>query len=201
MLSRIFAQLLNLAHRNNSELDIAPLEGRSFVLSIDELPQDIAIVVQNNTITSLPEEHIPEADVIISGNIKAILAMIQDTDDGLESDELYIAGKINTAKRFQTFLGSLSVNWENFLNQFLPDDMAQKGAAAIEQGLHFAKGSVEQLNQHLQHYLIHEKKILVTQSELHELKQSIKTLNQRLDNCFNKLSSMPVTAVTCDADD
>lgn len=188
LLSRVFAQLLNLACKNNAEIDLTPLEGRSFVLSIDECPQDIAIWVQHQQISPLAEEAIADADVVISGNIKAILAMIQDSDDGLDSDELYIAGKINTAKRFQHFLGSLSIDWENFLNQFLPADMASQGAEAIEQGLHFAKGSAEQLKQHLQHYIIHEKKLVVTRAELQTLSHGIAAINQRLDRLIARLS-------------
>lgn len=194
MLSRLFAQLLSLAHRHNAAVDLSPLEGRSFVLSIDELPQDIAIVVENQHITVLPAEQIPVADVTISGNVKAILAMIQDTDEGLDSDELYIAGKMNTAKRFQTFLASLSVDWESFLSQFLPTEIAQKGTAAIEQSIHFAKGGAEQLRQSLQHYLIHDKKILVTQAELQDFSKDIAAIHQRLDNLITQLSSRAIAA-------
>lgn len=194
MLSRLFVQLLNLARRTNTAVDLSPLEGRSFVLSIDELPQDIAIMVENQQITVLPETQIPTADVTISGNVKAIIAMIQDTDDGLDSDELYIAGKMNTAKRFQTFLASLSVDWENFLGQFLPADIAQKGAAVIEQSIHFTKGGMEQLSQSLQHYLLHDKKILLTQAELQHFSKDVAAIHQRLDDWIAQLSSRLATS-------
>lgn len=185
-LSHLFATLLNLAAETNRQADLAPLEGRSFAVAIDELPQDIAISVEGGKISALDENTDGEADVTISGNIKAILNMIKNEESGLDSDELYIAGKISTAKHFQHFLASLSVDWQGFFDKFLPEELAGKAADALEQGLHFAKGSGEKLAESLRVYLIDKKQLLVSQSAFDDFKQQLEQFNQRLDKLLKQ---------------
>lgn len=186
-LSKLFAMLLNLAVDLNQQADTAVLEGRSFAVAIDELPQDIGIKVENGKIVALADEHIPDADVTVSGNIKAIINMIQN-EDGLDSDELYIAGKISTAKHFQHFLASLSVDWRGFFAKFMSEDNAGKFADAVEQSLHFAKGSAEQFGEGLKKYLLEDKQLFVTRTEFETLRDSVDTLNARLDALLQKLA-------------
>ncbi len=186
-LSDIFATLLNLATETNHQVDVSPLEGRSFAISIDELPQDIAIKVENGKVIGLNEDEVIGADVTVSGNIKAIINMIQDEETGLDSDELYIAGKISTAKYFQHFLASLSVDWQGFFAKFLPDELASKTADVVEQGIEFAKGSGEKLAESLRTYLLDEKKLLVRKSEFQHFTQQIQQLHQQLDLLLKQL--------------
>ncbi len=185
-LSHLFAALLNLAAETNRRADVAPLEGRSFAIVIDELPQDIAIRVANGKVLALDEDKVIHADVTVSGNIKAIVNMIQDEASGLDSDELYITGKISTAKYFQHFLASLSVDWQGFFGKFLPDTMAGKAAEATEQGLHFVRGGGEKLVAGLRTYLLEEKKLLVTRSEFKQLQRQIHQLHQYLDELLKR---------------
>lgn len=191
-LSRLFAAVLNVAIKTNPEADIAVLEGRSFAIAIDELPQDIAISVENGKVVAVAEDTVPEVDVIISGNFKAVLNMIQDQHEGLEADELYISGKINTAKRFQQFLGSLGIHWQGFFAQFMDEDKAATLADAIEQGLHVAKGGIEQVGEGVKNYVLHEKQWLVSQAELEELKRGTVALHRRLDALSAALSRQPL---------
>lgn len=187
-LSQLFAAVLNMAVKANPDADTTVLEGRSFAIAIDELPQDIAITIENAQIIAVPEEAVSNADVIVSGNIKAILEMIKNQDDGLEDDALYISGKISTAKRFQQFLGTLGMNWQVFLTQFMSEDKANKLAEAIEQSLHVAKGGAEQLGEGLKNYIMHDKQWLVRQVELDELSRGIAALHQRIDELSASLS-------------
>lgn len=186
-LSKLFAMLLNLAIDINQDADTDALEGRSFAVAIDELPQDIGITVENGKVVALDDAHIPDADVTVSGNIKAIINMIQN-EDGLDNDELYIAGKISTAKHFQHFLASLSIDWQGFFAKFMPEDSASKFADAIEQSIHFAKGSAEQFGEGLKKYLLEDKKLFVTRTEFEALRDSVDALNARLDALLEKLS-------------
>lgn len=185
-LSKLFSVLLNLAAETNRQADISPLEGRSFAIAIDELPQDIGIHVKNGKVLPLEAAEIVTADVTVSGNVKAIINMIQNEETGLDNDELYIAGKISTAKHFQHFLASLSVDWQGFFAKFLPDELATKTADAVEQGLQFAKGSGEKLLENLRKYLIEDKQLLVSQAEFQELKQQIQQLNHHLDKLLHQ---------------
>lgn len=185
-LSKLFSVLLNLAAETNRQADITPLEDRSFAIAIDELPQDIGIHVKNGKVLPLEAAEIVTADVTVSGNVKAIINMIQNEETGLDNDELYIAGKISTAKHFQHFLASLSVDWQGFFAKFLPDELATKTADAVEQGLQFAKGSGEKLLENLRKYLIEDKQLLVSQAEFQELKQQIQQLNHSLDKLLHQ---------------
>lgn len=182
-----FATLLNAASKVHPDIDTAALEGRSFCVAIDELPQDIAIRVDEGLVVALEEAEV--ADVTISGSLKAIVYMISHTEDGLENDDLYIAGKISTARQFQQFLAGFSLDWQRFFAQFMPEAQAAKTAAAVEQGLHVAKGSAEQLGQGIKDYLLHEKKLVVQQPELDELADGIAELHQRLDELSATLAS------------
>lgn len=188
MLSTIFAKLLNLAAETNEQIALTALEGRSIAISIDEFPQDIAIKISQGVVLPIDDDEQADVDVTISGNIKAILNMIQHEETGLDSDELYIAGKISTAKQFQHFLASLSIDWEGFFGRFLPESLANKTAEAVQQGIHFAKGSAEQITQSLQDYLIDEKKLFVTQAEFNEFSSGITVLNRRLETLLDKLA-------------
>lgn len=186
-LSKGFATLLNLATKTNQQIDMTPLEGRSFSLAIDELPQDIAIKIENGKVEELSAENL--ADVTISGNIKAIINMIQDEADGLDSDELYISGKIGAAKHFQHFLADLSIDWQGFFSQFLPKEIADKTAEAVEQGIHFAKASAEQLAENVKHYILSDKKLLVTRSEYLQFKQETEQLTEKIEQLLKQLNT------------
>lgn len=186
-LSHAFAVLLNLAAKTNPQADTTPLEGRSFAIAIDELPQDIAITVENGQVLAVEEEHVADADVIVSGNFKSVLNMIQDQDDGLDSDELYISGKINTARRFQQFLGALGVNWQGFFAQFMDETKAATLADIVEQSLHVAKGGAERLAERMKQFVIHDRQWLVSQAEIVALQRDIAQLHQRLDALAAKL--------------
>lgn len=185
--SAAFATLLNVAIKVHPNMDTAPLEGRSFCVAIDELPQDIAIRIDNGRVFALDEAEV--ADVTVSGSLKAIIYMMSHENDGLDSDELYIAGKISTARQFQHFLAGFSLDWQAFFAQFMPEAQATKTADVVAQGLHVARGGAEQLGQSIQDYLIHDKKWLVQQPELDELADGIADLHQRLDVLLTNLAS------------
>ncbi len=180
-LSQIFVTLLNLATANNRHVDVAQLSGRRLIIAIDELPQDITVTVKDKRFYALSDDAVQQADVTISGNLKAILTMLQNADSDLPSDELYIAGKISVAKDFQHFLASLAIDWQGFFGQFLPATIADKVGDAVEQGLHFARGSTEQLAESLKRYLIEDKKLFVTRHEFTQWQEEINLFNQRLN--------------------
>ncbi len=187
--SVVLVNLLNAVIEGNHELDLTNLEGRSLAISIDESPQDIAFYVENQQLKALEESQIHTADVTISGNIKAIINMLQDEDTGLDSDELYITGKISTAKYFQHFLASLSLDWQRIFQKVLPEPAAEKVGNAVAQGIHFSKGAAEQCSEQLRNYLVNEKKYLIKKEELVELAKDIHRLNQRLDSLAKKLAA------------
>lgn len=186
-LSKWFAALLNMATINNAKVDISALEGRSFAIAIDELPQDIAVKIENAQVYALADEAIATVDVTVSGNIKAILNMIRD-EDGLDADELYIAGKISTARHVQHFLSSLSIDWQGFFARFLPESTAIKAADAIEQGIHFAKGSAENFAESLKRYVIEDKRLLVARHELEQFSEDLQRFEQRLNALSQSLN-------------
>lgn len=184
-LSNAFATLLNIANKTHPVIDTSVLEGHSFCLAIDELPQDIAIRIDNERVLVLDEAEVP--DVTISGSLKAVLYMIANEQDGLENDDLYISGKISTARQFQHFLSGFSLDWQAFFAQFMSDDNASKTAEALEQGLHAAKGGVDELKAGLKRYLIDEKKLLVARPELDKLAAEITRLHERLDQLLTQV--------------
>ncbi|PIE45748.1 MAG: hypothetical protein CSA44_02015 [Gammaproteobacteria bacterium] len=189
--SNVFAALLNLAAQSNTNIDTATIEGRSFVITIDEFPQDIGIKVKNGKVLALDDDEVSLADVTFSGNIKAIINMIKNEETGLDSDELYVTGKISAAKNFQHFLASLAIDWQGFFNQFLPDEMAEKTATFVEQGITVTRGNIEQLSQKLKHYLLEEKKIVLTRQEFSTWRQQVDDLHTRLDLLINQLQNHP----------
>lgn len=186
-----FATLLNVAIKVHPDMDTVPLEGRSFCVAIDELPQDIAIRIDHGRVLALEEAEV--ADVTVSGSLKAVIDMMNHENEGLDSDDLYIAGKISTARQFQHFLASFSVDWQAFFAQFMPEAQAAKTADVLAQGIHAAKGSIEQLGLGVKvgvkDFLIHDKKLLVQRSELDELADGIVDLHQRLDALLATLAS------------
>ncbi len=186
-LSEAFSALLNVAAKTQPHIDTGTLEGRSLCVAIDELPQDVSIRIEAGRVVPLAEDELP--DVTISGSLKAIIYMISHENDGLENDDLYIAGKIGTARQFQHFLASFSLDWQAFFNQFMPEGMASKTAEAVQQGLHVARGGVEELGQRVKDYVINDKQWLVTQPEFEQLREGIADFNHRLDVLLNRLDN------------
>lgn len=184
-LSNAFATLLNIANKAHPTIDTHAIEGRSFCVAIDELPQDIAIRIDNGRVVALEDNEVP--DVTISGSLKAILYMITNEQDGLENDDLYISGKISTARQFQQFLAGFSLDWQGFFSQFMSDDNATRAASVVEQGIHVAKGGAEALKTHLRSYLIDDKKILVTRPEFDEWADGVSVLFSRIDHLLTKI--------------
>ena len=187
--SKVFSILLNIANKATQNTDIENLEGRSFVIAINEFPQNIGIAVEEKKIIPLDDEKIANADVIISGNLRAVLNMVQNESNDLDSDELYISGKMNTAKNFQHFMANLAIDWQHFFAQMLPPDAARKTSEAIEQGILFAKSSKDQLVDKLSVYLLEEKKLIITKNELYQHKNDLQQFCDRLDKMIQKTDS------------
>lgn|GEM_PF-6491975 len=182
-LSAVFAKLFNLASKQQDNIDLSTLEGRYFTLAIDELPQDINLLVENQQFLPVTKRHTVEehtADVVISGNIKAVLAMLQGQSN-IESDDLHITGKISVARDFQRLLSQIASNWQTLCHRFIDAERFSQFSENIEQGIHFAHGSLEKgINAACEHFIKH-KKWLVSREEFNDFCQQLGDVENRLE--------------------
>ncbi len=184
MISTIFSKALNIAIDLNSDIDVSKLDGKSLGISIDELPQDICISVENNKFVS---SEISESDVVISGNIAAFISMVTD-DNGIDNDDLFINGRIGVAKSFQEVLSKLTLNWQELFEKVLPEDAAKNMAIAIKEGVLFLKENGQKIKLDISKVInsqIESSDILVKKSEFDELKSTISEINKRVDKLLD----------------
>ncbi len=160
---------------NVIEIDVLNTEFRMFIL-----PSGKGITLET--------EYEGKADVAIKGTPSALLGMISAEKIG--AGDVEINGNVGLAKKFQSILRNVEIDWEEYLSQFVGDIAAHKIGNFLRRMSRFAKESSKTIGMDISEYLRYEKEALLDKSEVDEFNQAVDNIRDDVERLQKRLERL-----------
>ncbi len=186
------ALLLN----QNKLLAIHTLLGKTLTVKVAELTFPLSFTVNAQAtqtkviVSSLTEGS--ECTILTSLSTLKKLKAEQQITQLIKQGELDVLGDVKIAQQFAVIAQSLDIDWQTELAKYIGDVPTHK---ILQYGNKVTKGLVKhsaQFNADITEYIVHEKRLLVTNSEIKRFNQQVTAVSEevdRLSDRINKLSS------------
>jgi len=160
---------------NVIEIDVLDTEFRMFIL-----PSGKGITLET--------DYEGKADVAIKGTPSALLGMISAEKIG--AGDVEINGNVELAKKFQSILRDVEIDWEEYLSQFVGDIAAHKIGNFLRRVSRFAKESGKTIGMDISEYLRYEKEALLDKSEVDEFNQAVDNIRDDVERLQKRLERL-----------
>ena len=193
-LETIINQALALNIHSNSQLET--LAQQTLTITLSELDFPLSFSVNDNRVlvTTLAER----ADCEINTSIKTLLQLKkeQELTRLIKQELLDIQGDIKVAQQFSAVAANLEIDWQSQLAKYIGDiatyQVVQTGKN-IWQKLTFA---AEQIQADASEWLVHEKRMLVTTSELGVFNRQVSELAEETEFLTARIEALVKDKVT-----
>ncbi|WNC68326.1 SCP2 sterol-binding domain-containing protein [Thalassotalea nanhaiensis] len=191
LLEMIINKALSLDPKINNAL--AKVNNKSLTLLLSELGFPITIQVHQHEVTVLASKL--STDCVIQTSIKALpkLAQPELLTSLIKTGELDIIGDPKLAQQFASIGEQLDIDWEQQIASRVGDvpafKLGQLNKTVLDK-LHFAN---QQIGQDASEYLLHEQRILVSETELKQFNQQVDDVTQAVDNLVDRLTTLTNT--------
>ncbi len=186
-LEKVINKALELNVNDNSALKT--LEAKQLTLLLDELGFPLTFTVSSNQVlvTNLTDS---DCTVITSINTLKKLKASQQLTDYIKQDLLDIQGDLKIAQQYLNLAENLEIDWQNELAHYIgdiPTYQLSRVAHFAQTKLHFAK---TQIQADLSEWLVHEKKLIVSASELNDFNGQVTQTVARFDKLQQRLEKL-----------
>ena len=195
-LSAVIETLFNqaLVYNLHGTQALIPLNEKTLTLKLAELGFPLNFSVHAEKI-HLTTGDLPESDCTLTTSIKTLVELKnqQKLTALIKQDKLDIDGDIKIAQRFAAIAESLDIDWRSELAKRIGDiptyKIGQLGKSLVNK-LNFA---AQQIQADASEWLVHEKKLMVTGSELSSFYQQVaqtsaqvELVSQRIENLIKQ---------------
>ncbi|MFB3115917.1 MAG: SCP2 domain-containing protein [Gammaproteobacteria bacterium] len=166
---------------------LATLTGN--VIEIDVLDTEFRMfILPSGKGVTLETDYEGKADVAIKGTPSALLGMISAEKIG--AGDVEINGNVELAKKFQSILRDVEIDWEEYLSQFVGDIAAHKIGNFLRRVSRFAKESGKTIGMDISEYLRYEKEALLDKSEVDEFNQAVDNIRDDVERLQKRLERL-----------
>lgn len=166
---------------------LATLAGN--VIEIDVLDTEFRMfILPSGKGVTLETDYEGKADVAIKGTPSALLGMISAEKIG--AGDVEINGNVGLAKKFQSILRDVEIDWEEYLSQFVGDIAAHKIGNFLRRVSRFAKESGKTIGMDISEYLRYEKEALLDKSEVDEFNQAVDNIRDDVERLQKRLERL-----------
>lgn len=132
------------------------------------------------------------ASVSVSGKSSAFLAAATAThsSDSIFNGELHFSGEINTAQRFQNFVQSLNIDWQEPISRVFGDVIGHNISQGISKAGQFIEQLLNNTRQDVPDYLQHEIRVLPCHIENNDFLQQVDTLRSQTDRLIARVDKL-----------
>ena len=183
-----------LALNNNNAISFTTLEQKTLMLVLTELPFTLCFTVNtsaNKTVVIVRSEcEFNDCTIYTSINTLNKLKAAQSLTQLIKQDELDVIGDIKIAQQFATIAQSLDIDWKTELAKHLGDIPAHK---LLHFGNKVTKSIVatgKQFEADLAEYVVHEKRLVVTSSQINAFNQNTKDLVSQVDALSTRIDKL-----------
>lgn len=177
-----------LALSLNGSKGLQSINQKCLVVYLSELgfPLSLMICEDKVLVTSLNEH----PDCVINTSIKTLLALKKDMQitELIKQDKLDISGDLKVAQQFAQFFETLDIDWQTELAKHIGDiptfKLTQLGKK-LSSKLNFA---AKQIEADSTEWLVHEKRLVVSNSEVSSFNLQVSDLDVRTEALTQKLT-------------
>ncbi len=186
MLQQVFTSSLELLLNkalslSTNQLDLKKLEQKTLAINLAEFNFPISLTVnQDNILVSGLTER---ADCTIHTSLKTLQALKaqQQITELIKQDELDLSGDIKVAQQFASLVENLDIDWQSELANHIGDIPTHK---LMQLGRKVAKKvqfASEQIQADASEYLVHEQRLLVTNSQIKVFNQDVTNISKQVE--------------------
>jgi ubiquinone biosynthesis protein UbiJ len=179
---------------NNKSLSFAAIAHKTLTLELAELPFLLCFTVDNsaNPVGIIVRSNTESSDCTIKTSIKTLekLKAKQSLTQLIKQDELDVSGDIKIAQQFANIAQSLEIDWQTELAKHLGDVPTHK---LLQFGNKITKSLMatgKQLEADVSEYLVHEKRLVVTSSQINAFNKQTKDIANEVDNLSVRIDKL-----------
>ena len=178
-------------HSLNQQLLQASLDGRSLSLHIDKLDAPICFNFVDQDI--LVSAHLNEATDCSIHLALSSLTQLKNTSNLtklIKEEKLDVEGDLKVAQGFASFLESIDIDWRSEVANVIGDVATfklERLVCTLQQKIAFAR---EQVSADASEWLIHEKRLVVSGSELNSLYESVRQCQSKTEQLALRIDAL-----------
>ncbi|MBU2871219.1 SCP2 sterol-binding domain-containing protein [Colwellia sp. E2M01] len=187
--------IINKALRlNNKPISFATLSQKTLILTLTELPFSLCFTVQNSTKKTevIVRAQADDSDCVIQTSLQTLtkIKAEQSLTDLIKRGELDVIGDIKVAQQFAAIAQSLEIDWQSELAKHLGDVPTHK---LLQLGNKVSKNiaaKTKQLEADISEYIVHEKRLIVTNSQISAFNQQSQDIAEQVDNLSSRVDKL-----------
>ncbi|MGV2873759.1 ubiquinone biosynthesis accessory factor UbiJ [Colwellia sp. E150_009] len=166
---------------NTDPIDLKKLEQKTLTIVLSELNFPISFTVTSNKVivSGLTER----ADCTINTSIKTLQALQaeQPLTELIKQNKLDLTGDIKIAQQFIQLAENLNIDWQSELAAHIGDMPTHKLMQLSKQVMNKVQFATKQIKADASEYIVHEKHLVVTRSQISNFNQQVNQVNNRVD--------------------
>ncbi|PKG85132.1 hypothetical protein CXF85_05865 [Colwellia sp. 75C3] len=183
-----------LALNNNKSVSFAAVAQKTLTLELAELPFTLCFTVNTSASKTVvivrSRSEFSDCTINTSLNTLNKLKANQSLTQLIKQDELDVTGDIKIAQQFANIAQSLEIDWQTELAKHLGDVPTHK---LLQFGNKITKslvGKGKQLEADIGEYLVHEKRLVVTNSQINAFNQKTKEVASKVDTLSARIDKL-----------
>lgn len=194
VLEAVINKALGLSLHGTQALNV--LEQKNLVVHLTELGFPLSFIVNNSKVlvTSLSEE----PDCAIHTSIKTLVELKnkQQLTDLIKQDKLDIVGDIKIAQHFANVAETLDIDWQSELAKHIGDIPTYKLTQFSQKMAGKLGFAAKQIQADSTEWLVHEKRLVVTSSQIASFNLQVSELDIRTETLADKFLAIEKALLT-----
>jgi ubiquinone biosynthesis accessory factor UbiJ len=160
-------------------------------LEISDLTLNYYLLFPNATVVVLTE-HQTKPAASISGKLSAFIgaAANENSGDAVFSGDLSFTGDVHTIRKFQSFIQSLQIDWQQPISEIFGDVFSHNLSKAFKHFGGFIKQFVEQTRLDIPEYLQHEIQVTPSAYEINDFFSQVDQLRSHSDRLIARINRL-----------
>ena len=190
-LEKIINQALTM--NLNRQKTPASLDNKTLIVSLQELGFPLCFTYQNNNVLVRSGEITADDNHCVINTSFASLKLLKEEQQLtklIKEDKLDIDGNIKIAQQFAAIAEQLDIDWHGELEKHIGDVATYKLSSlfsTIKSKLDFAR---EQIQADASEYIVHEKRLVVTASQVNNFNLSVINTADRVDELAARIDQL-----------
>ncbi len=175
---------------NTANIALNKLDQKTLTVKLSELSFPLSFSVNNESIlvTTITER----ADCTITTSIKTLqtLKAEQNLTELIKQDKLDLDGDIQLAQQFSSVAEKIDIDWQSELAKHIGDIPTYKLAQLSKQIFSKISFAAKQIESDTSEYIVHEKKLVVTQSQVNQFSQHVNHIVEEINRLESRINQL-----------
>jgi len=187
LLEAIINKALSL---NINNVSLSHLQQKTLTLELTELATAISFTIAEGNV--LVSANVERSDCTIQTSIKTLtkLKAQQQLTDLIKQGELDVVGDIKVAQQFASLAEQLEIDWQSELASYIGDVPTHKLLHFGNKITEKVKYTIKQLESDVNEYIVHEKRLVVTSSQIAAFNQGVEQISAHVDNLSARVNQL-----------